>query len=254
MCNEWSYFFTGTLGKTKFDPTNAKEALAPLQDWLKNAVRRKGLRYILVAELQPKSKHIHFHGFINDVLEMVDSNTKLYRGCPKAIYDSTAIKRGYKVSDGHIVYNVPLWKFGFTHAIKTYNGPQFAARYFMKYITKENKEVFGRYYWSSRNLQRSPDMVYDTVDFDDLNLPSYSIPNTKRAVKYYTFFNGQGDFHFVDAPEGFENNWFDSPTAMLYCPSDPKRETAEKNTASIISELEMYENLHDYSLNGFVEV
>ena len=98
MCNDWSYFFTGTLGDTPFDATSAKAALKPLQNWLSNAVSRFGLKYILVAELQPVSKRIHFHGFINDALEMTDSGTKLYRHCPKPIKDTTALKRGYSLS------------------------------------------------------------------------------------------------------------------------------------------------------------
>ena len=251
MCNDWSYFFTGTLGDTPFDATSAKAALKPLQNWLSNAVSRFGLKYILVAELQPVSKRIHFHGFINDALEMTDSGTKLYRHCPKPIKDTTALKRGYSLSDGNTVYNVPLWKFGFTTAIKTYNGSQSCAQYIMKYVTKDNKEVFGRYYWSSRNLCRSPNMYFDNVDYGSLPLASYSIPRTKREMKYYTFFPGQTDFHFnSDAPK---DELFSSVDGVLYCPPSPA-DFAAANSAAIISDLNDFENMHNYSLDGFEEV
>ena len=251
MCNDWSYFFTGTLGDTPFDATSAKAALKPLQNWLSNAVSRFGLKYILVAELQPVSKRIHFHGFINDALEMTDSGTKLYRHCPKPIKDTTALKRGYSLSDGNIVYNVPLWKFGFTTAIKTYNGSQSCAQYIMKYVTKDNKEVFGRYYWSSRNLCRSPNMYFDNVDYGSLPLASYSIPRTKREMKYYTFFPGQTDFHFnSDAPK---DELFSSLDGVLYCPPSPA-DLAAANSAAILSDLNDFENMHNYSLDGFEKV
>lgn len=251
MCNDWSYFFTGTLGDTPFDATSAKAALKPLQNWLSNAVSRFGLKYILVAELQPVSKRIHFHGFINDALEMTDSGTKLYRHCPKPIKDTTALKRGYSLSDGNTVYNVPLWKFGFTTAIKTYNGSQSCAQYIMKYVTKDNKEVFGRYYWSSRNLCRSPNMYFDNVDYGSLPLASYSIPRTKREMKYYTFFPGQTDFHFnSDAPK---DELFSSLDGVLYCPPSPA-DLAAANSAAILSDLNDFENMHNYSLDGFEEV
>lgn len=253
MCNDWSYFFTGTLGHTEFDPTSAKAALKPLQDWLSHAVSRYGLKYILVAELQPVSKHIHFHGFINDALKMVDSGTKLYRHCPKPIKDVTALKRGYSLSDGNIVYNVPLWKFGFTTAIKTYNGSQSCAQYIMKYVTKENKEIFGRYYWSSRNLCRSPNLYFKNVEYDSLPLATYHIPRTQRKMKYYTFFPGQTDFHFNSENPSSEDELFSPVDGVLYCPPSPA-DLAAANSAAILSDLNDFENMHNYSLDGFEEV
>ncbi|MGN0637206.1 MAG: hypothetical protein ACI4J0_02445 [Huintestinicola sp.] len=254
MCNEWNYFFTGTLGDTAFDPTSAKAALRPLQNWLSNAVKRFGLKYILVAELQPKSKHIHFHGFINDALDVVDSGTKLYKHVPKPIKDSTALKRGLSLSDGHVVYNVPQWKFGFTTAIKSYNGSQSCAQYIMKYVTKDNKEIFGRYYWSSRNLCRSPSLYFDNVDYNSLPIPTYSIPRTNRELKYYTFFPGQTDFHFNDNDDDRpKSELFDSSDGVLYFPPSPS-DLALANSAAILSDLEDFETLHDFSLEGFEEV
>ena len=146
--NDWDYIFTGTLGDTFYDPTNAKAALKPLQIWLMNMVSRKGLKYVLVAELQPKSGRIHFHGFINDALKMVDSGTRIVSWASKPVKIDTIRRKGYDPAEyeDRIVYNCPQWKFGFTTAIKAHNGSQACARYITKYITKDNKAVFGRYY------------------------------------------------------------------------------------------------------------
>lgn len=195
MCNDWKYFFTGTLGNDNgFDGTDPKEALKPLQNWLRNQVNRKGLKYVLVAELQPKSKRIHFHGFINDVLEVVDSGTKLYRGFDKPIKNETAQRKGLDISEGRTVYNCPAWRFGFTTLIEAYNGSQGCYNYICKYITKESKAVFGRYYWSSRNLNREPIIHLSDTDYSNINCPEYQIPRTNDKYKYFTFFPEETDF------------------------------------------------------------
>ncbi len=207
MCNTWDYFFTGTLNGENFDPTNAKAALKPLQKWLDNAVQRHGLKYVLVAELQPKSGRIHFHGFINDVLEMVDSGTRLVPWSKKPVKLETIRRKGYNPDDyaERIVYNVPQWRFGYTTAIKAYNGSSGCARYITKYITKDSKAIFGRYYWSSRNLKREPTIVFENTDFDSVKTKAYSIPRIKQQFKYYTFFPGENEFFWEKSVENTSN-------------------------------------------------
>jgi hypothetical protein len=184
------------------------------------------LKYILVAEYQPKSGRIHFHGFINDVLKTVDSGRRLYRAPTdqrKKSYDLQYFeKNGLNADDYPIIYNIPQWKFGYTTAIKTYNGSQGCANYIQKYITKDSKAIFGRYYWSSRNLKRDCDMYFEDVDFHSLPLTTYSIPRTKLELKYYTFFPGEITFHW---------------------------EKAAENSNAIIEELKQYDDL-----SGFEEV
>lgn len=191
--NDWKYFFTGTLGNTSFDPTNAKEALQPLQSWLKNMSNRKGLKYVLVAEYQ-KNGRIHFHGFINDALEVVDSGTRLVRGHKKPVKIDNLKRLGIDEKDTQTVYNVPDWKFGFTTAIIPQGNGLYS--YITKYITKDNKAIFGRYYWSSRNLVREPEIEYSDVDFDSIITRTYTVPKANIDLKYYTFFPGQIDFHY----------------------------------------------------------
>lgn len=228
--NEWSYFFTGTIGDTSFDPTSAKNALQPLQTWLKHMVQRKSLKYVLVAELQPKSGRIHFHGFINDVLDMVDSGTRIVPWYHKPVKLETIRRKGYDPEEyaDRVVYNCPQWKFGYTTAIKAYNGSQACARYIMKYITKENKAVFGRYYWSSRNLDREPTMYYEDFDYDKVYTPEYTIPRTTDSYKYYTFFPGETRF-FWELPEN--------------AGSRSDFETAAANSAAIFDILADFEDI-----------
>ena len=194
--NEWEYFFTGTLGNTPFDPTDAKEALRPLQQWLKHQTQRKGLKYILVPEYQPKSGRIHFHGFISGITAK-EGNTRIVKGYKKPVSLKRCKELGIDTEGLQVVYNIPDWKFGFTTAIKAYNGSQACARYIMKYITKDSQKIFGRYYWSSKNIIREVDnWYYEDVDFDSILTQSYSIPRTTDKYKYYTFFPGQDHFHW----------------------------------------------------------
>lgn len=233
--NDWDYFFTGTLGDTVFDPTNAKAALKPLQSWLRNMVNRYGLKYVLVAELQPKSGRIHFHGFINDILKMVDSGTRIVPWASKPVKIDTIRRKGYDPAEyeDRIVYNCPQWKFGFTTAIKAYNGSQACARYITKYITKDNKAVFGRYYWSSRNLRRSPDVYVSNFDYDSIYTREYAIPRTKDRYKYYTFFQGESRF-FWELGE----NEFDRMTDY---------QQAAANSAAIFDILAEFEEIDTFS-------
>ena len=211
--NEWSYFFTGTLGDVSFDPTSAKEAIEPLQNWLRNMVNRKGLKYILIAEYQKKGR-IHFHGLINDALEAVDSGTRRVLGFDEPVKVSTLKRLGIDESKTQVVYNIPDWKFGWTTAIKPYNGAQGVSGYITKYITKDNKAIFGRYYWSSRNLVREPDIEYADVNYDDIKAQQYSVPNTKIDLKYYTFFPGQTDFHY-NIKHTLDDDLDNDPAQML---------------------------------------
>lgn len=205
--NDWDYFFTGTLGSTKFDPTNAKEALKPVQKWLNNMVTRYGLKYVLVAEYQPKSGRIHWHGFINDALQVVDSGTRLVPWAKKPKKISTIIKNGYDPAlyDDRVVYNLPQWRFGWSTAIKAYNGSQACARYITKYVTKEDKAIFGRYYWSSKNIRREPDICLTDFDYDNIFTQEYKIPRTRDSYKYYTFFGSDTSFFWEnDGKSDFE--------------------------------------------------
>ncbi len=144
--NEWDYFFTGTLGDTSFNPKEAKEVLMPVQNWLKNQSKRKGLKYILVAEYQPKSGRIHFHGFISGNIRVKDSRTRIVKGYCKPVSLERCAELGIDTEGLRVVYNLPDWKYGFSTAIKAYNGSQACARYIMKYITKDSKSIFGKYY------------------------------------------------------------------------------------------------------------
>lgn len=166
--NDFEYFFTGTINPEKFDSKEPKELLKPLQDWLKNMVKRYDFHYIMIAE-RHKNGGIHFHGlfYASDSLRLVDSGTKLYRGYNRPVSNDKAFEMG--LSDGRTVYNLASWSFGFSTAIKLVGNRINTAYYITKYITKDCKKIFGKFFWHSRNIDK-PKMVYENVDFDSIDV------------------------------------------------------------------------------------
>lgn len=165
--NDFQYFFTGTIDPEKLDSTDPKELIKPLQKWLNNLRHRYGLSYVMVAE-HHKSGRIHFHGLFNSELplKLVDSGTKLYKGYNKPVSNERAELLG--LSGGRTVYNLTSWRFGWSTCVQLQGDPLNTAFYVTKYITKDCKKIFGRFFWHSRDLKK-PDMIYTDVEFDEFD-------------------------------------------------------------------------------------
>lgn len=174
--NDFDLFFTGTINPEKLDSKSPKEVLKPVQKWLKNMVLRYNLSYIMIAE-QHKSGAIHFHGLCKgDNLNLDDSGTKLYRGYNKPVSNERAEKLG--LSDGRTVYNLKTWSFGFSTALYLTGDRMNTAFYVTKYITKDCKKIFGKFFWHSRDLKR-PSVIIEDVEYDELN-----VSESQNGFKY----------------------------------------------------------------------
>lgn len=175
LCNDWSYFFTGTINPKKMDSSKPKECLKPLKKWLENMVLRYGISYICIFEYHKKGT-IHMHGLIREdakkPLRLEDSGTKIYYGFKKPMKNRTAKRYGLNPDHGKTVYNLKTWRFGWSTAIQVYGEPQQLAHYVTKYITKDNKKIFGKYYWHSRDLKK-PKILFSNVDFDSIQSAEY---------------------------------------------------------------------------------
>lgn len=122
-CNDFDTFITLTLSPEEIDRYDYKAVVGKLNDWLDNRVRRKGLRYILVAE-RHKDGAIHFHGLVNgEALKLVDS--------------------GHSDGAGRKIYNVADWRLGFTTAVKVDENYGRVCSYVSKYITKQQSGEAG---------------------------------------------------------------------------------------------------------------
>lgn len=168
LSNDFRYFVTLTLDPEKINRYDEKEVTRKLNTWLDNNVRRRGLAYVLVAE-RHKDGAIHFHGFFNDALSVVDSGTVVPPGGGKPRKPRSARQRALWLSEGgHVVYNLPRWSWGFTTAIELYGERTAAVGYVCKYIAKEQEKVGGRWYYSGGDL-RHPTVTFCDVDYTQLS-------------------------------------------------------------------------------------
>lgn len=168
LSNDFQYFVTLTLDRTKVDRYDIRAITKKLRTWADNAVRRRGLKYVLVPELH-KDGAVHFHGFFNSALPAVDSGTLSNGGKPRRPRSDR--ERASLISQGwHVVYNLPAWPLGFSTAIELYGDKRQAVAYVLKYITKAAEtsgKVGGRWYYSGGDLAR-PAVTYDPITADDL--------------------------------------------------------------------------------------
>lgn len=162
--NDWSFFITCTIKPNEdFNRDNPQEVYEKLRHWLKNNVSRNGLQYLIIPEYHPeKNEGIHFHGLVNDVLPRVDSGRTLFNG--KAWRTEDLKAKGFYRDSLKTIYNLPTWKYGYTTAIPVSGSPARLACYITKYITKDCKKIFGKYYLSSRNIRRDVDTIICNSD------------------------------------------------------------------------------------------
>lgn len=178
-CNlDLQFFVTLTLDEQKIDRYDYTEIVKKLNTWLDNNVRRRGLKYVLVAE-HHKDGAVHFHGLFNDALERVDSgHTTMSAGMEK------------------IIYNLPRWAFGFSTAIEVTGDRENICKYVTKYITKgladrKLDKVGGRWFYHGGDL-KSPQFEYTNSDFELLEFENivsiyeFKPQETNNEFRIYT--------------------------------------------------------------------
>ena len=192
--NEWSYFLTCTIAEGDFDRNSPQEVYKKLRYWLSDRVKRDGFKYLLIPEYHPQKKQgIHFHALINDVLTFEDSGRCLYSD-GKAWRREDLEKRGIDTTAYKTIYNVPCWKYGYSTAIPVSGSPARLACYITKYITKDCKKIFGKFYLSSRNCVRD-------VEVKVFNTDVYSEITTKPINKGGVNLKYTSDFRLKDNDE-----------------------------------------------------
>ncbi len=164
-CNDFRYFVTLTMDKACVDRYDIKGINKKLRAYLDNAVRREGLKYILIPEYHGDGA-IHFHGLINKSVKLVDSGTIKTPNSKKPRKPRSKAQRAEWLDNGgQVVYNIPGYELGFSTAIELYGDYSRAIGYVCKYIGKGKQKIGGRWYYSGGNL-KTPDKEYFDADFD----------------------------------------------------------------------------------------
>ena len=155
FCNEWDWFFTGTLNSQFYDRTNLTKFHHDLTLWLRNYARVRGIPkidFLLIPELHKDGKSWHMHGLLRGlpVAHLTQFQVGMQMGSGLA----------EKVLAGDEVYNWEPYmrKFGFCD-LERVKDSEAVSKYCCKYITKSLqhsvKESGAHMYYHSRGLARS---------------------------------------------------------------------------------------------------
>lgn len=182
--NNFTHMITLTCNGTAFAREDIGAAFKALQTWVKNAVQRQSLSYVICPEYHEDEKAVHFHGLISGDVPLTDSSTVIVAERSKPIKASYAKKLGFKALKN--VYNVEGWRHGFSTAVELDSNKQAVATYVTKYITKEQDKIFGRYYFSGGQLKRAVPTFYRNEFYSEYSGIEYTVPNAFLSIKYKT--------------------------------------------------------------------
>ncbi len=162
--NLWDYFLTLTFDRTKIDSSDYNLLCDKVSKWLNNLRSRYApdLKYLIVPELHKDGIHYHFHGLLANIgnITLKDSGIK---------------------KNGHIIYNMANWKYGFSTVSKVLESNKVSS-YITKYITKELCAVSKnkRRYWTSKNCETAKISVYN-LPYEEI---SQFIDNNIQSIRY----------------------------------------------------------------------
>lgn len=189
--NEWNYMVTFTVDKEKCDRYDREAVKKAFSGWLYDMSKRKGLNALIIPEYH-KDKAIHFHGLINDSLDMVHSGTYKIEGEKKPVKESTLRRRGLSPQAENVkdVYNVKGYKLGFSTAVPLDGNVTRVSYYMTKYCTKDLEKIFGSYYFCVGKVKRHLPYCICNMDIEDLKRLSNSVtvdlPENLGQVVYAT--------------------------------------------------------------------
>lgn len=193
LCTDFRFFVTLTVSRDQADRYDMESIWAHMRPWLSNQVQRRGLKYVLVPE-HHKDGAIHFHGFINDALEIVDSGTLTKTGWSRPRRPRSEAQRAEWIRAGaHPVYNLPGWPLGFTTAIQLYGEYRAAVAYVCKYVGKDMRNrIGGRWYFSGGKLG-APCVDYVDLRPGDLDAVPVHDFEVRAARAHFWLYHFEGD-------------------------------------------------------------
>lgn len=168
--NVWDWFITLTIDPC-FCDRHDYAACSRLLRHFTRALQYRGCTWLIVPD-QHKDGSYHFHGIIHGNLPVVDST----------LTDP----------DGHTIYNVPLWKFGFTTATHILNQKRVSS-YLTKYMVKDQIELppSRRRYWASVGLDRPESFLCDVSLADRVVFAA--VASFSKHIR-----NAYGEFDFFE--------------------------------------------------------
>lgn len=198
-CNDWDYFVTMTLDKTKYDRYDLGAWKKDFSHWLRNYKRKTGskIEYLFIPE-RHKDGAWHIHGLLSGLPE--DRLSQFPKGTP--LFGSS-----------YLNWQDYADKYGFCSVGKVGNY-EAVSKYITKYITKDmarlNNELNAHLYYCSQGLKTSEvlcqDMVYNSTgielspDFENKYVVVKWFDSYEDAMRVYLCDEtlNLDDFEFVD--------------------------------------------------------
>lgn len=150
LCNEWDYFFTGTLDEQKFGSRfDVERYHKRFMQWIRDQRKAYGCKFdVLLVPEHHKDGAWHVHGFVH--------------GLPQsAIGDFPENAPRHLREEGFVNWPDYMAKFGWC-SLAPIKDPIACAFYVSKYISKELSDRAGEtgshLYWASRPLKRAQHM------------------------------------------------------------------------------------------------
>lgn len=190
FCNDWDYFFTATLDKSKFpDRLALDEFRSKLNDLFRRIRSESGsdCRFLLVPELHKNEKGWHMHGLLADFPDSCFREFELTEKLPAYLL--------LKIAKGDKIYDFPRYRniFGFCD-VEPLRSRDHAVSYLCKYVVKGLQSTGlhidkGKHlYFASKGLNRpqlvdesdqySSSAVLDAIEFDGF------VPTYDSDIKY----------------------------------------------------------------------
>lgn len=179
LCNKFSYMFTWTLDGEQIDRYDPEIIYKKMRGMLSNMTQRKNFTYVCIPEYHKlkdgeEKPAIHFHGLCNlGTVQIVPAT---------APNGNQLIDKG-----GRPIYNMTDWTLGFSTCVPLDDDYEKAVNYVVKYITKAEEKIFGKWYLSSRCLQKAPDIVPidGGISFDEFRDPEKLASNEQYETTAY---------------------------------------------------------------------
>lgn len=152
FCNDWDWFFTGTLNAELYDRSKLDKWHKDLTQWIRdyNKKHHLSMKFLFIPELHADGVSWHMHGFLSGLPQ-----EHLVRF---QIGDKMSKSLAEKVRRGDAVYNwLPyMRKFGFCD-LEPIRNPEAISKYISKYINKNLAtsvtELNAHMYYHSRGLR-----------------------------------------------------------------------------------------------------
>lgn len=194
LCNQWDYFFTGTIDETKFDRFDLDVYYRALSQWIRDKRKAYGtqIQFLLVPE-HHKDGAWHIHGLVSNLPNSALS--KFPKSAPKKLREHD-----------YLNWADYQQKFGFC-SLGRICDPIATAFYISKYVSKDlsrrSGEVGKHLYFHSRPLrkaEKASDVYFFSQRLDDVCTHDYDFCKTGmvQAPWYFPYIHEGVDFPTID--------------------------------------------------------